>query len=360
MNAKEHHLPQLDGIRALAVSLVIYFHWLPATFHFGIPLGQIGVKLFFVLSGFLITGILLRHRDTKSVSFTLKSFYIRRCIRLVPVFYLVLTIACVANVSPVRESVLWHLAYLSNVYIINVGAWSGPVSHFWTLAVEEQFYLLWPLLVLYVPRPKLSAVILAVSLSGSVFRITVQAVAPESSLLLLLPVASFETMGFGAMLAIAGPVSLSRIPFRQLAIVGMLGCFATHILAVSRVDLVSLLVPIEQTFLTLMLISVVAVFITGLPWFVLKVMLLRPVQYVGKISYGLYIIHMFAPHMVGLISAFFNNEELNFGYAGLSLRATCTLLFATLSWYLLESPINRLKVLFPYQPLGSVEEKPAS
>ena len=137
-------MPELDGLRAFAFAAVAVHHWRPR--HFDFPLVS-GVHLFFVLSGFLITGILLdaRTRNETSASQgvlpTLRAFYVRRFLRIFPLYYAALAIATWFDVAGLRQSWPWHASYLSNYQIFLKNDWIGLVGHFWTLAVEEQFYL---------------------------------------------------------------------------------------------------------------------------------------------------------------------------------------------------------------------------
>jgi len=172
----------LDGVRGLAVLFVLLYH------AGGVVLGglllQSGVDLFFVLSGFLITTILIRTRE-RSDYFRL--FYLRRAVRIFPLYYLVLglmlTGAAVAIHFGVQNDVsypeaqnlldnqLWGWLYQVN----NLIALKGPIafpglSHLWSLSVEEQFYLAWPLVVLLVPRKRLFAVCIGVAAFSMLFR----------------------------------------------------------------------------------------------------------------------------------------------------------------------------------------------
>ncbi len=155
------HFPTLDGVRGLAILMVVMHNFsfddavmtgLPGhLLHMGIGVGWMGVTLFFVLSGFLITGILL---DTQHEPGHFRRFYLRRTLRIAPLYYAVLLVAFVvlpllgaapASVRADAPQQIWLWVYLSN--------WVGPFGlagqsfpHYWSLAVEEQFYLLWPLL----------------------------------------------------------------------------------------------------------------------------------------------------------------------------------------------------------------------
>jgi len=100
INQKSHYMPHLDALRALAVMSVIYSHWIPSKYHFFIPWGSAGVQLFFVLSGFLITGILLNVLSKSELSLgkkflVLKNFLVRRALRIFPAYYVLLLLAYV-------------------------------------------------------------------------------------------------------------------------------------------------------------------------------------------------------------------------------------------------------------------------
>jgi peptidoglycan/LPS O-acetylase OafA/YrhL len=182
MNRSKIHVPALDGIRGLAVLGVMAEHyeirdwpwragWSPV-WH-GIQLGGIGVDLFFVLSGFLITGILL---DTRSRSDYFRTFMLRRALRIFPLYYVALVIIFVLVPLALPTQFpgtpaavqIWYWSYLANFLLAGWGWAAGaPLgAHFWSLAVEEQFYLFWPLLVWLCSRRTL-AVVCAVCVLGA-------------------------------------------------------------------------------------------------------------------------------------------------------------------------------------------------
>jgi peptidoglycan/LPS O-acetylase OafA/YrhL len=119
-------------------------HYIPTDY---LTLGLLAVRLFFVLSGFLITGILLGYRRDEPKT-ALKRFYSRRILRIFPIYYLTLFVALALQVRPIQQGAIWHLTYTSNFIAPFHPEWMGPASHFWTLAVEEQFYLVWPCIML--------------------------------------------------------------------------------------------------------------------------------------------------------------------------------------------------------------------
>lgn len=151
------YISGLNGIRAIAVLMVIIWHRFPEG-HFMkmIPVGPFGVNIFFVLSGYLISRILfegvLKIKAKTATSYQLiKSFVIRRSLRIFPIYYIVLflmyfTDGIIGN--SFRDNFAWYFFYASNYLIYNEGRWFGCLAHLWSLAVEEQFYLVWPFLVL--------------------------------------------------------------------------------------------------------------------------------------------------------------------------------------------------------------------
>jgi peptidoglycan/LPS O-acetylase OafA/YrhL len=170
------YFKQLDSLRFFAVSLVLIAHWAH-----GLPyverlrFSSIGVDLFFVISGFLIS---LQLYDFKSalenqrVTFgkTLKVFYVRRILRIFPLYYFIIFVSSVFNTGEIRDALLWNIAYLSNFYFIKMNHWASTFSHFWSLSVEEHFYLVWPFVVLLTNRKNLPYVFIGVSLLAVLFR----------------------------------------------------------------------------------------------------------------------------------------------------------------------------------------------
>ncbi|MBK8553825.1 MAG: acyltransferase [Ignavibacteria bacterium] len=152
------YMPQLDSLRTFAVFSVLIGHWFAEFEKFSnFPFGMFGVTLFFVLSGFLITQILISGRiDTEEIFkkkiHSIKQFYIRRTLRIFPIYYITIFICLLFNVQDIRDKFFWFLFYASNIYFYNINDWAGSLSHLWTLAVEEQFYLLWPFIILLFRR----------------------------------------------------------------------------------------------------------------------------------------------------------------------------------------------------------------
>jgi peptidoglycan/LPS O-acetylase OafA/YrhL len=188
----------------------MYDHWAPPRFNvernFGISLSALGVHLFFVLSGFLITGILLACRararvDDRISLAPLGIFYVRRVLRIFPAYYALLAILFILDVPPVRRSLPWHAAYLSNVYAC-LGHPLGWISHFWSLSVEEQFYLAWPWVIAYAPDRWLEWIMLGAIPIGALSRWALFPIFGGAFQTFIVLFSCLDSLGIGAWLAL--------------------------------------------------------------------------------------------------------------------------------------------------------------
>lgn len=341
-----NYMPQLDGLRALAVMCVAYEHWTPEIRHFGLPWGAAGVQLFFVLSGFLITGILFKCHDYSDRSYSLKAFYARRFLRIFPLYYVVLAVTYVLNVPGIHDSIWWHVFYLSNFYFLFENNWTNSFGHFWSLSVEEQFYLFWPVMFLWVPRRYLLRTTIGLMLVGVISRFTLPLVFPDARLIGVLPNMNLDALGLGAMLAVLGrdrAVSFTR--YCNYSVLAFVLLVALRLTGFE----VPFHAPLERLSMLLFFTWLIHAASGGFGGVTGRVLELPPLLYLGKISYGLYILHNFAPAAVRWMAATSGYSLLNASVPRLIAMVIFTVAFASLSWFALEAPLNSLKSRFPYR-----------
>ena len=343
-------MPQLDAIRALAVAAVVFCHWIHPKYHFGFPFGHLGVQAFFILSGFLITGILLRCQQTDDKWFVLKAFYIRRMLRIFPLYYLVIIGICLFQVISVREALFWHVPYLSNIKFFLQQSFQGHITHFWSLAVEEQFYLFWPLIILFSPQRVLLRVILLVIGIGFTAR-CLPFFYPDVVLLEFLLISNVDALGLGALLALIK--NRSEMPSRWVSY--SLWAAPVYIcLYALRATGINLPMHffIEHVTLLLALLWLIDRASRGFSGWTGQFLTLPPLLYLGRISYGLYVLHMFAFSTFTFLWSALGFEPLRFRWdmiLRLVLMGVLTITAASLSWRLIEVPCNSLKRYFPYR-----------
>jgi peptidoglycan/LPS O-acetylase OafA/YrhL len=343
--------PQLDGVRAVAVASVAWSHWLPG-WQLGVPFGA-GVHLFFVLSGFLITRILLGVRAAPDRLPAIGRFYLRRVLRLVPALVVVLGAAAWADVPLVRDTWGWHAAYLSNMFIAHEGRWQGHLSHFWSLAVEEQFYLVWPWLVVIVPTRWLGPTIGAAILLGPLARLLASGQGLTEPYWALVPGGSADSLGVGAWLAL----DAWRNPEGRAPLVGrdwLAGSAAFMWIALALGDacrpLPAAVAVWRQLIQGLVFGWIVWRAVDGFRGLAGRVLAHPVATFVGRISYGVYLIHAFAPVVVYAVARAVDVDALVPAepFARAAIYASTTLLLATLLWFLIERPALAWKARVPY------------
>ena len=365
------HYASLDGLRGTAF-LLVFFHHYALTSHSTQPLvltlawvaagGWAGVDLFFVLSGFLITGILLDTRDDK---YFFRNFYARRVLRIFPLFYGVLLLLLLATPILHLHWRLGHIAYF--FYLGNIAGHVDPslnfvvpavnLTHTWSLAVEEQFYLVWPLVVLLVPqRSQLVKVCCVLIGLGLLLR---------AGLLLAVPGASMEWsygelpthadgLLCGAILAVlirsvALPVLVRRSRWvAAVAFAGLAGLAAINGNLNYHTRSMTLFVyPLLAVFFSLILLRTLQ---PGTPFY--SVGNWRILRFFGKYSYGMYIYHQILSPYTGRYLGVLQHllHSILWGglaYVGLALAGTTAI--SVLSYEMYESKFLKLKSRFPYQ-----------
>jgi len=380
--AKPAHMPELDGVRGVAIAMVMALHfvcsqitapdsWLERVAAKVTGYGNWGVDLFFVLSGFLITGIL---SDTRGAERYFRAFYARRTLRIFPLYYAVLLVLLVfipgslaARYAPAllrtREQQLWLWTYLTNVYIGKVGDFDIPyVSHFWTLAVEEHFYLVWPFVVGGLSRVVVMRICVAASLFALALRLALAFALPETLYAHVLTPCRLDALCIGAWFALANRASGGHAALaatvRGVGLASALGVLATSAWHVVRPADVA---PdaLRETLLALLFGALIATVSSPDGPHVLKRTLRWGwLGWLGKYSYGLYVYHgiigyAFTKH--GTLPGFVQAAGSHFG--GIMLQAVAgtaaSIAVAVASYELFEAPFLKLKSRFEPQRAGA-------
>ncbi|MGN6626517.1 MAG: acyltransferase family protein [Tepidisphaeraceae bacterium] len=377
------HLPQLDGVRAIAVLLVLWYHFGPPQYVIpqGPAWGAIGVGLFFTLSGFLITRILLNCRlkianKSASMGSMFKQFYARRFLRIFPLYYGVLFVLLIFNPTKFRHRFIYNALYLTNYRMAYWPKTDGGIErHLWSLSVEEQFYLAWPLLIFLTPRKLLLPLMLLTILVGPAWRAYMYT--PKLLIHEWMTPGCLDLLGMGALLALLSlpQFGLSRLHAWFVDLCGIVGIP----LFVWFVATKSTIYPIGHGRYinfglewaggaTYAVTAVAAVWLIGMASRGFKgpigwLLTFAPLVYIGRISYGLYVLHMFVPHLLAYLFPHLNFKS--YGSWGNFLGfTTISIGLASVSWFAFEAPINRLKRYFEYDRTArtnpSTSETPAS
>jgi peptidoglycan/LPS O-acetylase OafA/YrhL/lysophospholipase L1-like esterase len=353
--ARFPHLPALDGLRGVAVALVVAYHLLPST----VPGGFLGVDVFFVLSGFLITSLLLDEVAATSW-IDLRGFYVRRVRRLAPALLLLLAAiaayaavwATVGELTRLRQHSLWALGYLANWKLIadgttytDVVAGQSPLRHTWSLAIEEQFYVLFPLLVLVVGRSvrwrhdQLRRALLGLSIGGALASAAWMAVLwgdgsdPSRGYFGTDTRAQSLLVGVGLGAVLVGRPPTQGRPARCAAAVGAVGA-GVLIAAVATTQESSAWLQ-HGGFLVVALAVAGVISALGGTRSLGRSLSVRPLVALGGISYGVYLWHW---PIIVLVDASRSGVD---GPLLAALRLTLTLAAASASAIVLERPIRR-------------------
>jgi peptidoglycan/LPS O-acetylase OafA/YrhL len=351
-----------DTIRAIAVFIVLIGHW-------GFPLfknsafslvidnlvqfGRFGVTIFFVLSGFLITSILLNEKNksrTSSHLISVKNFFARRILRIFPIYYLLLFIVYFCNDAFVRDHFWYYATYTSNL-LRNTKDISLP--HFWSLAVEEQFYIIWPWLIFYVKDKYLKYVFLLFIVLGNVSQYI-------SFYKLNLPygyfsINCFDSFGIGALYSYIRIDSKKSREFEKSFIIlfPFTLFVAWKIMPISGQPLMVLFNRFVDNIIALAMIMFALNNKTE--WVKKYILENRVLNFLGKISYGIYLYHYtfgfayfhfidyLSPRLPISIGKIISND-----YVFYFTKTGCLILVCWLSFKFIEQPIIKLKRKFEY------------
>ncbi len=330
-------IDQLDGLRAIAFLLVFVFHTL------FVPLGFLGVDMFFALSGYLITRNLLALRDEETAGRAMAVFYFRRLIRIVPAYFLALAVMLALGQLPASASP-WYFGFASNVHDAFLDRVDGAPLPMWSIAVEEQFYLVWPFVVLFVPPRRLLGVLVAVVAGAAVAR---WAFAGNHDAVYRLMPCRMDTLALGAILAVSEHREPDRAPRLGAAAVVAVVALVASIgwrFAIGRALHKPQLLPVDYEVvgygLTAVGFAALLAFVRGLERGPLYAILTAPVmRYIGKISYTAYLVHFVAYELV--------REQVASRPAVAAIALAATIGWASLTWYAIERPLLGLRHLVP-------------
>ena len=345
--------PALTGLRAVAVWLVVLAHWTRAPF----PVGEIGRITFFVLSGYLISGIIWKQQLHPGAPAgwgrRLVTFYQRRGLRILPPYYLALLLGALLPLATLREYPGWFILPVSNLLFYRLHHWGEGVGHYWTMAVDEQFYLIWPFLLGLMGRR--IGPLLAVAGSALLFRILWSTWVSPDFVLVLLP-SCLDMFAIGAVLRIVEHSPRVQALAQGRWVLLAWAAWAGLWLATHATNAHALWLFVYTT------VGSGAAFLT-LSWVLHRPavgqahgtnFLLSPVlQWVGQRSYGCYLYHLLLPVLYQRVvfRIFPTAETRQFWLSPLPtvlLLLPVLLLLAATSWHWLEAPLNRWKNRLAY------------
>jgi peptidoglycan/LPS O-acetylase OafA/YrhL len=351
------HIPALDCIRGLAVLAIMLFHCFDFVFF---KFGWIGVDLFFVLSGFLITGILL---DSKSSPNYYKNFIVRRIVRIFPLYYFILLLCLVIIpliwprlFGPGFEYYInhqsWFWLYMQNWLYSKTGFPDNQtLVHLWSLAVEEQFYILWPLIVRIFSAKKLFGVCLIIIAFSLIFRFYIGA---EMGLIhpfkYMATFSRMDALITGAIIAILirkRPVWLEKYTMPVFVIsLFILGATMLYLKAI----LFLRLAPV-YTFIDILSGCLLIFMLNKQKFFILRPLYNSVFSFLGKYSYGLYVYHfilynVFEHNVLPPLISVLGKKDVASLISGL-IVFFISIPISMMSYKYLEKPFLKLKKFFP-------------
>lgn len=347
---------QLDGLRAIAMIAICWDHWCPETWPRIFPF-EIFLFFFLVLTGYLITGSLLRERDRNEskggpwLARSLKVFQIRRGLRILAPYYAALALAWIVRAPDVTGwNIGWYAFHLSNIHMAILGDWPDGTNHFWSLAIQQQFYLIWPFVIWCLPRKFLLPAMLIFTAVGPVTRMYHDSFSTWVAWPQLLTWSSFDYFGIGGILAwfVHRGLLLDSERLRWSAITtfaAYLGIFWSHQWGFPSLGLR----PLQQTCLAISMCGVIAIGSTGISGPIGRLLEMPWIQRIGQLSYGVYLFHNLAPLVTGKLFWFLWDERLNTPWLvvlRILLYALVTWALTLASWRWIEKPLQAVRSKF--------------
>ena len=332
----DKYRPDIDGLRAIAVMLVVNFHAFPEA----MPGGFIGVDIFFVISGFLITGIIVRELDQQR--FSLLGFYNRRIRRIFPALIVVLCACLVlgwlwmlpAAYAQLSADVFASAAFFSNIALLlqsgyfDIESGKKPLLHLWSLGIEEQFYLFWPLILMLTARLRLQILVVASVIGLASFVLNVALIGSNPVATFYLPFTRAWELLAGAVLACSwNQISQTSRASNRRAAIGLL-------LIAAAAGLLDTKSAFPGWWAVLPVAGGALLLSAPAAWFCRYLLASPPMVWIGLISYPLYLWHWPLLVFFGIVK---------FGPLTLPERELILLLSTLLAWltyWLVESPFR--------------------
>ena len=355
--ASADRFQQLDALRAVAIAIVMLHHYINPP----ILLSGFGVTFLFVLSGYFATNTLLKLRTRMEdgraeMGGAVKDFYMRRYLRICPMYFIVLLLTALCNVDGARDSLPWNAFFLANIQTVVTQQWNGRFSPMWSLSFLEQFYLVWPFIVLVLPRKRLVPAILFMAILGPAWRTLCYAQDLSAINWSVFPLSSCDSVGCGALLAVArlGMVGRDVLP-RLVWVSRWFGVPASILLVVAKGMhhapwYTEIVIPLSASLAFVWLAEKASRGFTGPLGVVLDNEFLANV---GRMSYSIFLIHTFTelllPH-TGLLGTVLDSNYRCF------ILIPLTVLLANIAWRWIERPIQDLRRRMPKPELPGLVE----
>ncbi len=369
--------PQLSGLRFCAVLFVVVYHFSNSltNLKYVYDLG-VFIVFFFVLSSYLITRILLGAK-TKAVLNNFSrwkvavAFLTRRTLRIFPAYYLYLIILLLLPLEgrEIQKHLGIYFFYMSNVLIYITKTWGPFTVHLWTLAVEEQFYLLWPWILLFIPDKHLPKVFIGMILAGILFRVmSVTQMTDQNTqifpMLVLLP-ACIDCFAAGALLAYYHNRGYTKNHWLKWLLIAIIPVWLFLIFSHHRRTFLGM----DRVFVSLFAVTIIDIANRGYTGIAKKFLENRVVQYLSKISYGIYLYHLivtvFFWKIFDVAQHYFSGYDLSAigklaesPFTSFWIYMILAIGCASISWYCLEQPIDNIrKLIFYVMPKKKMTEE---
>ncbi len=346
---------QLDALRAVAIAIVMLHHYMNPP----ILLSGFGVTFLFVLSGYFATNTLLKLRERMEAGRTemggaVKDFYMRRYLRICPMYFIVLLVTALCNIEGARDSLPWNAFFLANIQTVVNQEWNGRFSPMWSLSFLEQFYLIWPFVVLVLPRKRLVPAIIFMMALGPAWRMLCYAQNLSAINWSVFPLSSCDAVGCGALLAVArlGMVNHKVLP-RLVWVSRWIGVPMTVLLMLAK----GIHQPPWYT-------EVVIPFVASLAFVSLSEKASRgfggPVgkflnngflAQVGQMSYSIFLIHTFTELLLPRVGPLGPILDSNYKFLVL---IPVTVFIAYIAWRWIERPIQDIRRRMPKPDLAGM------